>query len=201
MKTIPILYILLLILPVVNINSQTLPEVDGKVIYENLHLEKQGSYMVLTFDTRIADKALNNRQSWKVMPELIPAGTGQSIFYPSLLINGRQKERHYKRRMNFKNKELLANQPLVRTDVPQDEEQLIRYRAEIPYESWMENCTLTFHQILTSPREKKQLFTMQAVARIVPAPKPEPPATPVIVTPPPEKRHSPLTARRPYNSR
>ncbi|MCD7937057.1 MAG: hypothetical protein LUG98_09385, partial [Tannerellaceae bacterium] len=99
--------------------------------------------------------------------------------------NGRQKERHYKRRMSFKNRELLANQPLVHTNVPQDEEQLIRYRAEIPYQSWMENSTLTFHQLLTSPREKKQLFTMQAVARIVPAPKPEPPAPPVIVTPPP----------------
>ncbi len=152
------------------ITAQTLPEVDGKVIYQDLRLEKEDGKMVLTFDTQVLDKALNNRQSWKVMPELIPAGTGQSLFFPSLLINGRQKERHYKRRLNYRNKELLANYPLIHTHVPQDKEQLIHYRAEIPYESWMENASLTFHQILTSPREKKQLFTTQGLVRLTPEP-------------------------------
>lgn len=62
--------------------SQTLPEVDGKVIYENLRLEKQGSSIILSFDTRIAGKALNNRQSWKVMPELTGTNTNQTVFFP-----------------------------------------------------------------------------------------------------------------------
>lgn len=166
---------------------QTLPEVDGKVIYQNLRLEKEGSNLVLSFDIRVLDKALNNRQSWKVMPELIPGNAQESVFFPTLLINGRQKERHYNRRMNYKNKELLASQPLIRTYVPQDQEQLISYRTEISYESWMENSSLTFHQILTSPREKKQLFTTVGLIKLIPDPPAEP-DPPVIVTQPPVQK-------------
>ncbi|MCD7976882.1 MAG: DUF3868 domain-containing protein [Tannerellaceae bacterium] len=167
-----------------HINAQPasqLPQVDGKVIYQNLQLEKQDNNMLLSFDTKITGKALNNRQSWTIIPELISTGPRQtSLFFPSLLINGRQKERHYRRKMNFRNKELLANQPLICTHVPQDEEQLIRYSVTIPYESWMGNSSLIFHQILTSPREKKQLFTTAPLAQLTPVPEPvAPPAIPV----------------------
>ncbi|MCD7936109.1 MAG: DUF3868 domain-containing protein [Tannerellaceae bacterium] len=183
MKTKIFILIIILATPFTTIHSQTLPEVDGKVIYENLQLQKQGSYMILTFDTRIADKAINNRQSWKVIPEILSTDTRETIHFPSLLINGRQKERHYKRRLNFKNRELLANKPAIHTHVPQDQEQLIHYRAEIPYQNWMENSTLIFHQILTSPREKKQLFTTAAMA--IRTPEPPKPEAPPVITPQP----------------
>ncbi|MCD7962381.1 MAG: OmpA family protein [Rikenellaceae bacterium] len=49
----------------------------------------------------------------------------------------------------------------------------------------MENSSLTLHQILTSPREKRQLFTTQSVVMLKPESKSEPATPPVIITPQP----------------
>ncbi len=145
--------------------GQILPAVDGAITIKNLALEEKAGKLVFSFETEIAEKAMNYRQSWRIIPEL-SSPEGDTLFLPSLLINGTQKERHYKRRIRYKNRKLLAMEPVERVSVPQKEVQVISYKQEIPYEGWMEDVSLTLHQLLTSSKEKKQLFTHTGVARL-----------------------------------
>ncbi|MCC8186761.1 MAG: DUF3868 domain-containing protein [Bacteroides sp.] len=148
--------------------SQTVPTVDGAVILHNLAFDQTAHRLTLSFKAEVIEKAMNYRQSWTIIPELLSADGEKSRIYPTILINGTQKDRHYKRKMRYKNRDLLANLPLFRVKVPQDTTQLILYSANIPYEAWMEDATLTLHQVLTSSREKKQLFTTNHIARVSP---------------------------------
>ncbi|MCD8261724.1 MAG: DUF3868 domain-containing protein [Bacteroides sp.] len=171
--------------------AQTLPSVDGAITIKNLMLEEKEGKLLLTFETEIAEKAMNYRQSWRIIPEL-GSPRGETRLFPSILINGKQKERHYKRKMRYKNRKLLAFEPEVRIYVPQKEIQVVMYRQEVPYEPWMEDASLTLHQLLTSAKERKQLFTNVGVARLpsdekvveyihLPASAaPEPPIAPVL---------------------
>ncbi|MCD8164880.1 MAG: DUF3868 domain-containing protein [Bacteroides sp.] len=145
--------------------GQILPAVDGAITIKNLALEEKAGKLVLSFETEIAEKAMNYRQSWRIIPEL-SSPEGDTLFLPSLLINETQKERHYKRRIRYKNRKLLAMEPVERVSVPQKEVQVISYKQEIPYKGWMEDISLTLHQLLTSSKEKKQLFTYTGMARL-----------------------------------
>ncbi|MCD8079590.1 MAG: DUF3868 domain-containing protein [Bacteroides sp.] len=148
--------------------SQTVPTVDGAVILHNLAFDQTAGRLTLSFEAEVIEKAMNYRQSWTIIPELISPDGLQSRIYPTILINGTQKHRHHKRKMSYKNRDLLANLPLYKVKVLQDTTQVIFYQADIPYEDWMEEATLTLHQILTSSREKKQLFTTGNIARVSP---------------------------------
>jgi len=148
--------------------AQNIPAVDGAVIIHNTQFNQSSALLTLDFEAEIIEKAMNRRQSWTIIPELISADGKKSRLYPTILINGSQKERHYKRRMRYKNREMLANQPLIRVKVPQATTRVVAYSADIPYETWMDDATLTLHQVLTSSREKKQLFTTDNIARVSP---------------------------------
>ncbi|MCD8079999.1 MAG: DUF3868 domain-containing protein [Bacteroides sp.] len=148
--------------------AQTIPAVDGAVIIHNTQFDQAATRLNLSFEAEVIEKAMNYRQSWTIIPELISADGEKSRIYPTILINGTQKERHYKRRMRYKNREMLANEPMMKVKVQQDTTQVITYSADIPYESWMDDATLTLHQVLTSAREKKQLFTTDNIARVSP---------------------------------
>lgn len=148
--------------------AQRIPAVDGAVIIHNTQFDQAATRLNLSFEAEVIEKAMNYRQSWTIIPELISADGQKSRIYPTILINGTQKERHYKRRMRYKNREMLANEPMMKVKVQQDTTQVITYSADIPYESWMDDATLTLHQVLTSPREKKQLFTTDNIARVSP---------------------------------
>ncbi len=133
--------------------------VDGLVTIKGLELAEVGDSLLLAFNVEVKARAMNNRQSWRIVPQLSAPTTGQSIELPALLITGRQKERHFKRKERFGNRWLMENYPGYKTTIPEGTDTVLQYRTTVPYEYWMDNAHLNIYQYLASPREKRQLFS------------------------------------------
>lgn len=167
--------------------------VDGSVMIRGLELEEVGDSLLLAFNVEVDRRAINNRQSWRFVPELSVPETGQSAQFPTLLITGRQKERHFQRKERFGNRWLMENYPDYKTSMPKGTDTVITYRVTVPYEDWMDKAHLTVHQYLASPKEKRQLFSYGGHAMMRPEPKAPYHIQPLVnyITPPKEvKRRS-----------
>ncbi|MCC8174204.1 MAG: DUF3868 domain-containing protein [Odoribacter sp.] len=142
------------------VKGQSPAEVEGSVLIENVKLEKKGDILLLEFDIKVKEEALNYRQDWRIVPEISLKSKTQIISFPCVLINGRQKERHFHRKERFENSWLKENYPAFKTYITKKGiEEVIHYSSSIPYKDWMNEATFIIHQYLGSPKAKLQLFS------------------------------------------
>ncbi len=135
--------------------------VEGSVIIRELKLAETGDSLLLSFHVHVNRYAINNRQTWRIVPELSVPGTEELLDFPTLLITGRQKERHFKRKEKFGNEWLMANYPDFKAAIPNGTDTVLYYKATASYEEWMDDAQLTIHQYLASPKEKRHLFSTE----------------------------------------
>ncbi len=139
---------------------------DGSVIIMDLKLAEIGDSLLLAFYVHVNDRAMNNRQSWRIVPELASPTLGEALEFPSLLIAGRQKDRHFRRKERFENRWLMENYPEYMTSIPKGTDTVLTYRVKVPYEIWMDDATLDIRQYLASPKERRHLFTTTGYGRV-----------------------------------
>lgn len=140
--------------------------VDGSVVIKNLVLQEIGDSLLLAFNVEVNRRAINNRQSWRIVPRLNGDFDETVQEFPILLVTGRQKERHFKRKERFGNEWLSANFPDYKATIPKGTDTILNYRVTLPYEYWMDNSRLSLDQYLASPREKRQLFSSDGYRRV-----------------------------------
>ncbi|MCD7935919.1 MAG: DUF3868 domain-containing protein [Tannerellaceae bacterium] len=138
----------------------------GGVIVTPLELQLKGDSLYIELSIGIYAEAMNPRQSWSIIPRLVsePAGNQQPL--PYLLINGKIKEKHYKRRYSYGESLLLSFLPSVQVDIPLKRDTVLYYRQVLPRQAWMEQAALEIHQVLTSSAGKEQVFTIGKVAHV-----------------------------------
>ncbi len=130
---------------IVNVTCNRLEEINGE--------------LDMDLEVRVQREAMNKRQSWMVIPQLSTPDT--TVTFAGVLINGKIKEKHFRRKLKFRNSKLLANLPEMNISVTSYTDTLLRYTIRMPYEmSWMDNAALTINQVLTSSAEKEQLFVI-----------------------------------------
>ncbi|MCD8071820.1 MAG: DUF3868 domain-containing protein, partial [Alistipes sp.] len=126
--------------------------VDGSVVIRGLEMVESGDSLLLAFSVEVSRRAINNRQSWRIVPELSSDDKGILQQFPTLLITGRQKERHFKRKERFGNEWSMANYPGYKATIPTGTDTVLNYRTAIPYQYWMDSAALSIHQYLASPK-------------------------------------------------
>lgn len=139
----------------------------GSVTVAPISLREEGDSLNLTMNVLITGETMNRRQSWSIIPVLSGTeGTNTSLELPYILINGRIKEQHYKRKQRFGNLHLASNPPAIKVDVPHKKNTVLSYSVRVPYEEWMDFGALNIYQVLTSSAEKQQLFTIEHTANV-----------------------------------
>ncbi|MCD7970084.1 MAG: DUF3868 domain-containing protein [Alistipes sp.] len=144
--------------------------VEGSVMIMGIKLVESGDSLLLAFNVEVNRRAINNRQSWRIVPQLNGLFDGEVQEFPTLLVTGRQKERHFKRKERFSNRWLKDNYPEYKTTVPKGTDTVIYYRVVVPYEHWMDNARLSIHQYLGSSKERRQLFSSDGYGMVTPQP-------------------------------
>lgn len=142
----------------------------GAVRVRTAELTEQGDCLLLTMELRVNEEALNKRQSYAIVPQLIreEGDNLTQITFPYALVNGSIREKLYKRKLNFGNEELLANLPVVRTNISRRAhgDVILYYTVQVLYEPWMDLADLKLHAILVSPAGKRQLLSVENVGRV-----------------------------------
>ncbi len=131
-------------------------------------LQEQGDSLLLEMDVFVDGKAMNNCQSWTIMPTLMTADSSYYMEMPRALINGKTKAKLFKRREKFRNNFLLANYPEYKIDKKPSQDTTFRYTLMVPYEFWMDTASLRINQILTSCADVEQWFVLDDVVRVEP---------------------------------
>ncbi len=122
-------------------------------------LEEKENDLEMDLEIEVRREAMSKRQSWLIIPELSSADT--SVTFAGVLINGKIKEKHFRRKLKFRNRKLLSHLPDMYVSVTAYTDTLLRYSVRIPYEmDWMDDASLTINQILTSSADKEQLFVI-----------------------------------------
>ncbi|MCD7935306.1 MAG: DUF3868 domain-containing protein, partial [Tannerellaceae bacterium] len=142
-----------------------LPE--GSLSVEELSLCQQGDSLHLSMKLYIISQSINSCQSWRIRPEV--RSEEASLFLPSLLINGKKKEQQYERRTRMGDPKMLGDDHLIKEVANPRTGHHFYYEVKVPYELWMDEGVLHFHQILTSCRDREQWFSLYDVAAVEPA--------------------------------
>ncbi len=127
-------------------------------------LSEQEDELRMDIEVRMDRDVMNRRLSYLLIPELISgdsAATGAG-----LLVNGRVRERLYRRKLSFGNYTVLCDLPDLKIAVTTFTDTLMRYTLRMPYESWMDDARLDIHQVLGSPAGKEQLYTLSGAAQV-----------------------------------
>jgi len=131
----------------------------GLIEISTPHISENGDHIRLEMFIKVRKEAVNKRQSWTIRPVLKKNSLEENVYYlPYVLINGRIKQKHFRRRINYEEQDLLKDLPCYRVDLSQDQDSLLHYVAEIPAEEWVYESNLYLYQVLTSPARKKQYF-------------------------------------------
>lgn len=144
-------------------------EFAGIMIVNAVQLEEQDEELLMEVEIKIDREIANQRQSWTVIPELWAADS--SLTFAGVLVNGRIKAKHFRRRMKFEDQKLLANFPRMKVDITAYTDTLMRYSIRLPYDFWMDEGILRFHHVLTSSAGKQQLLTVENTGRVAIRPR------------------------------
>ncbi|MCD7938570.1 MAG: DUF3868 domain-containing protein [Tannerellaceae bacterium] len=147
--------------------ASSFPLPEGSLSVEELTLRQMGDSLFLSMELLLISQSVNPSQSWRIRPEV--RSEEGSLFLPSLLINGKKKEQQYIRRTRMGDPKMLGDDHLIKEVAHRKKGHRIHYEVKIPYELWMDEGVLHFHQILTSCRDQEQWFTLYDVAAVEPA--------------------------------
>lgn len=112
---------------------------DGKISVEANELRQAGNSLLLTMNLDIPTKQieLKSRKSLELIPVL--KGSKGSMSFPSILINGRNRNKVYKRKAALGN---LKGESVPYTVIRKGEISIIHYVQQVPYEDWMDDASL-----------------------------------------------------------
>lgn len=144
--------------------SFPLPE--GSLSVTDFSLRQEGDSLMLSMKLYILFQSINSCQSWRILPEV--RAEEKSVFLPSILINGKKKEQQYIRRERMGERGRLTDH-YIKEVADGKKGHRILYEVKVPYQDWMDEGSLHFHQVLTSCRDKEQWFTLYDVAWAQPA--------------------------------
>ncbi|MCD7936478.1 MAG: DUF3868 domain-containing protein [Tannerellaceae bacterium] len=159
------LYTILLFFIIVTLPVSAQNRIGGVQIYP-ITLQEQGDSLLLEMDIHVDGKAMNNCQSWTIMPTLMTADSAYYMEMPHALINGKTKAKLFKRREKFQNNFLLAHYPTYKIDKKRKEDITFKYTLTTPYEFWMDTASLRINQILTSCADVEQWFVLDNVVLV-----------------------------------
>ncbi|MCD8081923.1 MAG: DUF3868 domain-containing protein [Bacteroides sp.] len=157
MRTLSIFIFALFVLTTVSAQS-----VVGDVFVRNKVLAQQEDSLRLELEIEVNALAMNACQSWTIVPVLCDK-KGETLYsFPYVLVNGTNKARMYNRKMSFRNKELVSDEPFELITVGRKKHPYVfDYGISIPYEMWMDTTYLQLRQILTSCAGSQQYFTVE----------------------------------------
>lgn len=143
----------------------------GALRVRTAELSERGDSLLLKMELKVNEQAANKRQSWAIVPQLVAEDGGNltQITFPYALVNGSIREKIYKRKLNFGNEELLANLPIVHTEVDRrtgGEDVVLHYTMQVPYQPWMDMADLKLHTVLVSPAGKWQLLSVENAGNV-----------------------------------
>ncbi|MCD8179624.1 MAG: DUF3868 domain-containing protein [Tannerellaceae bacterium] len=128
------------------------PLPEGSLSVTDFSLRQAGDSLMLSMKLYILSQSINSCQSWRILPE-VRAGE-ESVYLPSILINGKKKEQQYMRRSRMKDPKMLTVH-YIKEVAGRRKGNHIYYQVKVPYQSWMDQGALHFHQVLTSCRDKE----------------------------------------------
>ncbi|MCD7962215.1 MAG: DUF3868 domain-containing protein [Rikenellaceae bacterium] len=138
----------------------------GGVTIDPIQLKEDGDSLLLEMNIFVDGKAMNNCQSWTIMPSLVTADSAYVLDMPYALINGKKKSQLFRRKIKFENERLLDNMPYIKVDKKAGADAVITYQFTAPYELWMDSASLYLNQILTSCVEKEQWFVLEGIKNV-----------------------------------
>lgn len=112
---------------------------DGKISVEATELKQKGDSLLLNMELDIPTKYidLDSRKSLSLVPVL--EGSKGRMSFPPVIINGRNRNKVYKRKQSLKeNSGEVVPYAVVRKGEPA----MLRYVQQVPYEDWMDDAHL-----------------------------------------------------------
>ncbi|MCD8081237.1 MAG: hypothetical protein LUF04_12795 [Bacteroides sp.] len=139
-------------------------EYAGQLKVTATELSEQEDELWMDIEVRMDRDVMNRRLSYLLIPELISGdstATGAGV-----LVNGRIRDRLYRRKLSFGNYTLLRDLPDLKIAVTTFTDTLMCYTLRMPYADWMDDARLDIHQVLGSPAGKEQLYTLSGAAQV-----------------------------------
>lgn len=112
---------------------------DGKIFVEATELKQKGDSLLLNMELDIPTKYidLDSRKSLSLVPVL--EGSKGRMSFPPVLINGRNRNKVYKRKQSLKEN---AGETVPYAVVRKGDAASLRYVQQVPYEDWMDDAHL-----------------------------------------------------------
>lgn len=135
-------------------------QIVGDVSVVRKVLCERGGMLHMELDMRVGRNAVTRTQALTIVPELSTPDRKSVKLFPHVQIDG-----PYQRHMRERRRVLLAahwaeRQPYQLIDTDRKTDRTIRYVMEVPYESWMAGASLVIRQILTSPGDRRRIYTV-----------------------------------------
>lgn len=163
-----------------NASAQT---INGSVQASDITVTQNGSSILLQMVLHIEQDAVLKCQSVAIAPTLSKGA--DRIVFPYVLVNGKNKSRMLDRKKKFENTLLMQNPPLEVVDIDRKNRgKTVNYSAEVPYQFWMEDASLSLDLALSSCADELQLYTME-LSDVSVVLTPQTPPAPIVVEVPP----------------
>ncbi len=151
---------------------------DGITASNVKHSVKEGK-MSLEMTLDIKEGVLKTVQGVAIVPVVTNDADKRRVSFPYVLVNGVNQNKMYKRRLKYKNTELLNNMPQAAMMVDNRHRgATIQYKGEIDNDSWMTNAALGVRLVVVAPADKREYYYFPLVEAL--------PAPTVAVAPPPQ---------------
>ncbi len=177
---------------------------DGGVKISNAKITPVGENLCLTMAIDIEDDAIGTLHAMAIVPYMSD-GTFEADF-PYALVNGKNRNKIFKRHSNFRYEEMVDNMPVQVFKVDKHGSGgRLDYKADIHHDAWMDDASLLVKFVLVSPAGMRRYYTMDVSSirggAAKPAPVVVPPSEPVVVEPKPVIEPQPVVEPVPRESK
>lgn len=128
----------------------------GQIDIINRQAKQVGDQFVMEMDIKISGKMLHSRMGMVLTPVL--ESDSNTVRLPELIINGKLRDISYIRSMRSKKN---AKKPYRVIRVNRRTDEHVAYRAQIPYQSWMNDARLNLMQDLVGPAGDRQSLRIE----------------------------------------
>lgn len=143
--------------------SASAQNINGGIEASGVKMTKTESSVLLEMELDIHKDAVGKCQSIAVSPAL--SNGADHADFPYVLVNGKNKRQIFDRQKKFGYTALVQNPPLEVVNIDKKNQgKKINYAAEVPYESWMENASLSIDLVLSSCANELQLYALEVSA-------------------------------------
>ncbi len=118
----------------------------GEMIVKCNSLEKKDGQVMLDMDITVPRAGIDTRNSYEITPQLTSTDGIRTQDFPSVLVNGHNRQNIFERHEKFGwHDDLRASGQMPRQVVGiegRTGEEVIRYTAAVPYQTWMDGAAL-----------------------------------------------------------